>query len=95
MSEDSNDLNKSDDKNRQQRPINHKLKKCISDYNLISGINSKQTQKVRDYELIKEIGRGAYGTVHLARKEDSQNVVAIKVLDKLFLSKVYLSLNNN
>lgn len=69
----------------------NKLKSSKSDYNLVALSNSGQTQRVKDYELFKEIGRGAYGKVFLGKKIDEEKKVAIKVLDKFFLSKVKFS----
>ena len=63
------------------------LRKCSSEINLMSLTNQKN-QKVKEYEIIKELGRGAYGTVHLARRDKDKKKVAMKVLDKMFLSKV-------
>lgn len=68
-----------------------KLKSSKSDLNLIALPNSGQTQRVKDYELFKEIGRGAYGKVFLGKKIGEEKKVAIKVLDKFFLSKVKFS----
>lgn len=54
----------------------------------LSQITMANTIKVKNYELFKEIGRGAFGTVYLGRKINSDEVYAIKSLDKLFLSNV-------
>ncbi|PAA88758.1 hypothetical protein BOX15_Mlig021058g1, partial [Macrostomum lignano] len=47
---------------------------------------SKQIKRWRirytDFELIKVIGRGAYGEVQLVRKKDSQELFALKLLSK-------------
>lgn len=37
---------------------------------------------LKDFELIKNIGSGAYGNVVLARKKDTKDLFAIKVLEK-------------
>lgn len=65
-----------------------KMKKSSSEYNLTSMVGNKQGQKVKEFEIIKEIGRGAYGTVFLAKSDKTGKKVALKVLDKMFLSKV-------
>ena len=40
---------------------------------------------IHDFELLKVIGKGGYSTVFMARKKDSGNMYAIKVMDKKFL----------
>lgn len=68
------------------------LKKSSSEINLMSLLNQKSNhhhhQRIKEYEIIKELGRGAYGTVHLAKRDnDNKSKYALKILDKLFLSK--------
>ena len=38
------------------------------------------------YELLKEIGEGSFGAVVLARHVETQRLVAIKKVDKLFFN---------
>lgn len=64
-----------------------KLKKSSSEYNLTT-LNSQKNQRIKDFEILKELGRGAYGTVHLAKRDNDGNQYALKVVDKMFLSKV-------
>ena len=64
-----------------------KLKKSSSEYNLTT-LNSQKNQRIKDFEILKELGRGAYGTVHLAKRDNDRNQYALKVVDKMFLSKV-------
>lgn len=42
---------------------------------------------IADFELLAEIGKGAYGEVVLARRREDQLQVAIKVLGKSFLAR--------
>lgn len=63
------------------------LKKSSSEYNLTS-LNSQKNQRIKDFEIIKELGRGAYGTVHLAKRDSDGKQYALKLVDKMFLSKV-------
>ncbi len=44
----------------------------------------KQTVKVKitDFEIVKALGKGAYGKVCLARKKTSGDYFAIKIIDK-------------
>ena len=64
-----------------------KLKKSSSETNLIN-VNNQSHQRIKDYEIIKELGRGAYGTVHLEKKDSDGKTYALKVLDKMFLQRV-------
>lgn len=80
------------DNTNPQPPPRKGLRKCSSEINLMSLTNQKN-QKVKEYEIIKELGRGAYGTVHLAKRDKDKKKVAMKVLDKMFLSKVIQYLN--
>lgn len=71
-----------------------KIKTSKSDKNLLSlaqNSNEEKTNKlpkIRDYQLIKELGKGTFGKVYLAQKDGEEKTVAIKVLDKFFLSHV-------
>jgi len=42
---------------------------------------------IDDFTLLKVVGKGSYGTVMLARKKDTQEVLAIKMLKKSYLKK--------
>lgn len=42
---------------------------------------------IDDFTLLKVVGKGSYGTVMLARKKDSGEVLAIKMLKKSYLKK--------
>jgi cell cycle protein kinase DBF2 len=44
--------------------------------------------QITDYDIIKKIGTGAYGKVFLARQKTSNDLVAIKQLDKSMLIKL-------
>ena len=53
------------------------------DYN--AKLNMKQINKIADeYNIMKKIGSGAYGTVHTAtlKHGDNEKVYAVKVIDK-------------
>ena len=41
-----------------------------------------------DYEIIRVLGRGAYGEVILARSKADNEFCAIKILEKSYLAKV-------
>lgn len=49
---------------------------------LVSGLGAKPPS-IRDYEMIKPISKGAFGSVYLARKKINGEYFAIKVLKKL------------
>ncbi|EGG06842.1 uncharacterized protein MELLADRAFT_35870 [Melampsora larici-populina 98AG31] len=44
--------------------------------------NPKRITKITDYQLIKQIGNGSYGTVWLSKNKSTSKVCAIKVLKK-------------
>lgn len=41
-----------------------------------------------DYEIIRVVGRGSYGEVILARIKTTNELCAIKILEKAYLAKV-------
>ena len=47
----------------------------------------KKKGKIRDYQIIKEIGEGAFGSVYLVQKENINKLYALKILNKEFLYK--------
>jgi serine/threonine protein kinase len=47
----------------------------------------KKCRKIRDYFIIKEIDEGAFGSVYLVQKEKTDELYALKVLNKDFLIK--------
>ena len=54
--------------------------------NILDANNKLQTQKVSNfsskYKKVKEIGRGAFGTVHTCRETSSNVMFAVKIIDK-------------
>ncbi|CAI4486414.1 AIS_collapsed_G0021020.mRNA.1.CDS.1 [Saccharomyces cerevisiae] len=44
--------------------------------------------KNRDFEMITQVGQGGYGQVYLARKKDTKEVCALKILNKKLLFKL-------
>lgn len=44
--------------------------------------------KHRDFEMITQVGQGGYGQVFLARKKDTREVCALKILNKKLLLKL-------
>ncbi|XBW34511.1 hypothetical protein QEN19_000058 [Hanseniaspora menglaensis] len=43
--------------------------------------------KTKDFEIVTQIGQGGYGAVYLAKKKDSNEIVALKTVNKKFFSK--------
>ena len=43
--------------------------------------------KIKEFKIIKEIGRGGYATVHLVERESDKKFFALKLIDKKFLLK--------
>ena len=54
--------------------------------NALDANNKLQTKKVNNfsskYKKVKEIGRGAFGTVHTCRETSSNVMFAVKIIDK-------------
>jgi serine/threonine protein kinase len=46
-----------------------------------------------DYEIIRVLGRGAYGEVILAKQKIDNELCAIKILEKSYLAKVLIIFN--
>lgn len=44
--------------------------------------------KHKDFQMITQVGQGGYGQVYLARKKDTREVVALKILSKRLLMKL-------
>lgn len=44
--------------------------------------------KNKDFEMITQVGQGGYGQVYLARKKDTKEVCALKILNKKLLFKL-------
>ena len=42
----------------------------------------QKKRSINDYQIIKSLGEGAYGTVYLAKEKESNTLCAIKALDK-------------
>ena len=45
-------------------------------------------EKIRDFQIIKEMGEGAFGSVFLIKKEKTNRLYALKVINKKFIIKV-------
>lgn len=45
--------------------------------------------KHRDFEMITQVGQGGYGQVYLAKKKDTNEVCALKILNKNLLQKLH------
>ncbi len=54
----------------------------------------KKISTLKDYQILKELGRGSYGKVFLAQKIGEDKQVALKILDKHFLVRVINSQYN-
>ena len=46
-----------------------------------------------DFEIIRVLGRGAYGEVILAKNKVDNENCAIKILEKSYLAKVHFNYN--
>ena len=43
---------------------------------------NNKIDKIREYEIIKEIGEGAFGSIYLTKKENTNKFYALKVINK-------------
>lgn len=50
-------------------------------------LNSSHQQIIRDYTLLKQLGKGAYASVYLCQHNKSKKLYAMKIIDKFFLSQ--------
>ncbi|BFZ54301.1 serine/threonine-protein kinase dbf2 [Savitreella phatthalungensis] len=50
----------------------------------------KRRTKIKhsDFDILAQVGQGGYGSVHLARKRDTKEIVALKVMSKALLHKM-------
>ena len=65
--------------------IQNKINKSNSEQNLLNPQKNIKLKNKREYNIIKELGKGAYGTVYLVKREGKK--YAMKVLEKSFLSR--------
>lgn len=88
----SNENNKNKSTNEQPKNNNKTSsegtsKKTLSDYEDDFLFQKAQNQeKIREYLVLKEIGKGAFGYVYLVEKETNKKKYALKVINKDFLS---------
>jgi serine/threonine protein kinase len=52
---------------------------------------AKKRLSIKDFEVIKLLGKGAFAEVFLAKNIFNNNLLAIKVLDKHFMHKVTIA----
>jgi 3-phosphoinositide dependent protein kinase-1 len=53
----------------------------------ISPISPSKKPNIKDFEILQDLGRGAYAKVCLARYIHNNKIIAIKILDKSFMNK--------
>ena len=53
----------------------------------ISLLTTKGKRKIREYEIIKEIGQGAFGSVYLVKHQETNKKYTIKIVNKEFLAR--------
>ena len=53
----------------------------------VSSNNLEPQPKLTDFEIVKKVGKGAFGAVYLAKYKTTNTYVALKQLDKQFVLK--------
>jgi RAC serine/threonine-protein kinase len=48
----------------------------------------KKRLSIKDFEQLKQLGKGSFAEVYLARNMSNNKLLAIKILDKYFMHKV-------
>ncbi|XP_062893636.1 rho-associated protein kinase 2 isoform X4 [Mobula hypostoma] len=66
---------------------NKNIENFLNRYDKVMGKVREMQMKVEDYEVVKVIGRGAFGEVQLVRHKASQKVYAMKLLSKFEMIK--------
>ena len=76
---------------KEPEQINRKLIKSQSEDDLLTiklNLEKKISSKIKDFQIIKELGEGAFGSIYLVKKENKNKLYALKVLNKEFLIKM-------
>jgi hypothetical protein len=78
-----------ENENENENNGNHKNHKDIIENNSskISPISPNKKPNIKDFEILQDLGRGAYAKVCLARYIHNNKMIAIKILDKSFMNK--------
>ncbi|XP_078069260.1 rho-associated protein kinase 2 isoform X6 [Mustelus asterias] len=66
---------------------NKNIENFLNRYDKVMGKVREMQMKAEDYEVVKVIGRGAFGEVQLVRHKASQKVYAMKLLSKFEMIK--------
>ena len=62
---------------------------CVLDEGVIPVISTNRLSS-QDFQLIKVIGRGAFGEVHLVRMKETKKIFAMKILSKFEMVHVHV-----
>lgn len=68
----------------------HDIEKYWTNYFLKESATLRKRRmkpKTKDFDIVTQIGQGGYGAVYLAKKKDSNEIVALKTVNKKFFSK--------
>ena len=49
---------------------------------------NNKIDKIREYEIIKEVGEGSFGSIYLTKKENTNKFYALKVINKEYIIKL-------
>lgn len=76
----------------QTSPLSSPLYKSKTEAELTLYFSSGKKQIIKEYEICSELGRGSYAKVYMARSLIDSSKVAIKIIDKEFLTRVRIFL---
>ena len=78
--------------NNEKGKNNNKIYRNPSDDDLLTinlnlNLGKNNVGKIREYQIIKELGEGSFGTVYLVQKENTNKNYALKIINKEFIIK--------
>jgi len=78
--------------NNEKGKNNNKIYRNPSDDDLLTinlnlNLGKNNIGKIREYQIIKELGEGSFGTVYLVQKENTNKNYALKIINKEFIIK--------
>ena len=81
-------INKNEEEDENPNSYKSQSRKDLIALDLDIGLGKNNTGKIREYQIIKELGEGAFGSVYLVQKENTNKFYALKTLNKEFMQKM-------